>query len=179
VTISNNGQAPLRIVGLALQGTNSADFAIVSTNCETPVVPAGACQITLRFSPQAKGARRASLVVSAEGLADDAIALTGTANPQSSAGPPNGTRTCNRAGHLRRCTISFAATTLGLTQRSHAKLFALRRGRALIRGSASVQAGHVLLHTRARPAAGKYLLTIWTTHGKKRQLLRQLTVQLH
>jgi hypothetical protein len=180
VTITDNGQAPLRIDGLALAGTDPEDFAIVSSNCGTPVPIGGACQIMMRFSPQTTGTRQASLVVSSNGLADDVIALTGTgtATSQASPGPPNGTQTCHRFGQARRCTMSFSATVLGLTQRSHVKSFVLRRARTVIRGFASVHLGHVQLHTQTRAAAGKYLLTIWMTHGKKRQLLRQLTVQL-
>jgi hypothetical protein len=103
----------------------------------------------------------------------------GTTAAQPRTGPPSGTEACIRSGPTRRCTISFATGTLGLTAGSHVKSFTLRRGRKITRSSASVRGREVELHTRTRAPAGKYLLTIWTRHGTRQQLLRQLTVQLH
>jgi hypothetical protein len=174
--ITNSGQAPLSITRVAIQGRDAEDFAIVSTTCGTPVTPNANCQILTRFSPHAIGKRTATLVVSADRLADQAVTLSATGT--ASSGPPAGTEVCTRRAKARACTVSLSATAFGLTRRSHVKSFTLRRGRTIIRGAASVRGATVQLHTRKRVRAGRYLLTIWTTNHKRPQLLRQTTVQI-
>src|SRR5207237_9824312 len=51
VTLTNSGLAPLHLGTVAVTGTNSADFAIVSDSGETTLAPGASRTITLRFSP--------------------------------------------------------------------------------------------------------------------------------
>ena len=175
-SITNSGQAPLSISRLAIHGPDAGDFAIVSTSCAAPIAPRASCQILARFSPRAIGKRKASLVVSADGLADQAVLLTATASAPSL--PLFGVEACPRRPNAHACTVSLSASALGLTRRSHVNSFTLRRSRTIIRGSASVRGVTVRLHTRNHMAPGRYLLAIWTTSHKHQQLLRQLPVQL-
>lgn len=192
VTVTNNGLAPLQITGLALQGTDRLDFGLVATNCGAAVSPGADCQVSLHFSPQAAGARAASLVLSADGLADQTVTLSGTGTappavvptvpptvtPPASGGPPSGLEHC-RGRRARECTISFPSSALGLGPRSGAKLFALKRGRIVIRGTASVRHGIVQFHTHGHARPGSYLLTVWKVSHRTRHVLRLLTVEVN
>jgi Glycine rich protein len=182
VAITNNGTAPLQIAGLAPQGTNADDFGIVSSNCGAPVAAGSSCQVVLRFSPLAAGGRAASLVVSAEGVSDQTIALSGTGTvtspPQTIPRVPAGTEACHGAGG-RRCTISFSVVAFGLNRRSGVGSYTLRRGRVVIRGTASVQGGSLQLHAPAHARNGRYLLAIFKSVRTKPQLLRLVMVDVH
>jgi hypothetical protein len=67
VTLTNLGNTPLRIEGLALGGTAAGDFAIQSgSTCAagSAVAVEGSCTINLAFKPSAAGAQSATLVIS-------------------------------------------------------------------------------------------------------------------
>lgn len=78
VTLTNIGSSALVIKHLAINGTNSRDFA-QTNNCGTSL-PAGAnCKISVTFAPKAAGGRSASLNVSYKGVGSpQSVALTGT-----------------------------------------------------------------------------------------------------
>ncbi len=63
LTLSNAGTAALSITSIAVTGTNVADFAQTNT-CGSSVAAGGSCTISVRFSPQAAGARSAAIAVS-------------------------------------------------------------------------------------------------------------------
>jgi FG-GAP-like repeat/Abnormal spindle-like microcephaly-assoc'd, ASPM-SPD-2-Hydin/FG-GAP repeat/PQQ enzyme repeat len=79
VTLTNVGTAAFKI-GMALKGTNPADFTETNT-CGTSVAPGTNCTITVKFRPKATGSR--SAIVS--------ISDTGGASPQTVALSGNGT----------------------------------------------------------------------------------------
>ncbi len=81
ITLNNTGTGPLTITGIAIEGTNPADFSRM-TNC--PLSPntlaAGAdCTITPAMQPDNTGALAATISVSSDAPSSpDAIALAGT-----------------------------------------------------------------------------------------------------
>jgi trimeric autotransporter adhesin len=61
VTLSNPGSTPLTVTGIWLAGSNTGDFAIASSTCQSAINPQGSCTISIAFTPQAAGARSATL----------------------------------------------------------------------------------------------------------------------
>jgi len=80
-TLTNTGPAPLTITGIALGGTNAADYA-ESSNC--PLSPStlasgGNCTITVTFSPSVAGSRSAYVNVSDNASGSpQSVSLSGT-----------------------------------------------------------------------------------------------------
>jgi FG-GAP-like repeat/Abnormal spindle-like microcephaly-assoc'd, ASPM-SPD-2-Hydin len=78
VTITNIGSATLNITGIAVTGTNSADFG-ETTTCGATLALSATCTVNVTFTPSASGARAAAVT-----LTDDAanspqsIGLTGS-----------------------------------------------------------------------------------------------------
>lgn len=60
LTVKNQGSASLIISGVLLGGADPDDY-IVNDRCEEPVAPGASCRIGVRFAPQAKGRRSATL----------------------------------------------------------------------------------------------------------------------
>ena len=74
--LTNTGSTPLVVTGVSVVGPDAGDFAIASESClAAPVLPGESCQIGLRFTPTAAGARSATLTV-----ADNTAAGTSTAS---------------------------------------------------------------------------------------------------
>lgn len=95
VTVTNTGTAPLAISAVALIGsppTNfPGDYQITANTClGSPVAPAGTCQVTLTFAPQAVGARPALLQFTDNATpGPQLVALTGSGGqPTLLAKPP-------------------------------------------------------------------------------------------
>jgi hypothetical protein len=62
ITLSNTGTAVLSITSIAFTGTNAADFSQKNA-CGTSVAAGATCTISIKFTPQAAGARSASLSI--------------------------------------------------------------------------------------------------------------------
>lgn len=75
VTLHNTGTAALTISGIAITGSDAADFALPSTGrtCTTSLAVNAACTVTVTFTPSATGTRSASLV-----FTDNSSLVTGT-----------------------------------------------------------------------------------------------------
>ena len=63
VTLTNNGNAPLTIMGIVTGGADSGDFA-VSNTCASPIAARAHCSISATFTPTASGARTATVTIS-------------------------------------------------------------------------------------------------------------------
>lgn len=61
MSVTNLGQTPLRISGIALSGPNAADFAQTSACVGVSLAPGGSCGLLLSFGPQASGPLTASI----------------------------------------------------------------------------------------------------------------------
>ena len=70
VTATNSAEGyPLEVSRVSTTGTNSNDFIVTGDTCSgESVSPSGTCQVTIRFAPDAAGARNASLEVRYNGL---------------------------------------------------------------------------------------------------------------
>jgi hypothetical protein len=81
VTVTNNGSAPLVVLGFATSGTNPDDFFTATDNCGAQIAPGSNCTVKVRFAPQAQGSRSATLSVLSNAPTATPVALTGTAGP--------------------------------------------------------------------------------------------------
>jgi len=82
-TLTNNGSAPLQVSGVVVGGANPDDY-LVDNRCQDPVAASGsnACQIGVRFAPQAQGPRTATLTIDSNSVnGPDTVALSGTGGP--------------------------------------------------------------------------------------------------
>ena len=66
VTITNVGAATLTISGIAIDGTNAADFA-ESNTCGSSLAPKAHCTISVTFTPSQLGPRTASITITDSG----------------------------------------------------------------------------------------------------------------
>jgi len=80
VTITNTGSANLTFTGVALSGTNAADFAISADTCNAANVAASAtCSVSVTFKPSTAGAESASIQFTDNATGSpQSVALTGT-----------------------------------------------------------------------------------------------------
>ncbi|HEX8997896.1 MAG TPA: choice-of-anchor D domain-containing protein [Ktedonobacterales bacterium] len=82
VTLTNSGNAPMSVTGIALSGTNAGDFAQTNT-CPTgaSTLAAGAsCSISVTFTPTATGSRVASLTITDNAAGSpQSVSLSGNA----------------------------------------------------------------------------------------------------
>lgn len=62
LTLTNSGNAPLKITRIALVGYNASDFA-QNNNCPATLAPGAKCSFQVTFTPSATGARIAQLLV--------------------------------------------------------------------------------------------------------------------
>ncbi|MGI4978864.1 MAG: beta strand repeat-containing protein, partial [Janthinobacterium lividum] len=135
VTLTNSGNAPLRVLTAAASG----DFAIVSNCTGTTLAAGGTCTVTLDFAPSATGARSGTLTVTTDSAsgANTTVALSGNGTGAftvvllptavdfgtQSVGTPSGVRnitisnTGNVTGALGRISVSgdysLSANTCG------------------------------------------------------------------
>ncbi len=81
VTYTNTGTAALSINGLATSGANADDFSADLEGCSGPLTPGESCMAEVRFTPQAKGLRSATLTAITDASEDPKTLLTGSAGP--------------------------------------------------------------------------------------------------
>jgi hypothetical protein len=89
VTLTNVGSSAVKIKGISVVGTDAGDFK-QKNKCGSSVKGGGSCQISVTFTPQAEGARSASLNVSYDGPGSPQtvpLSGTGTAAPTVSLTP--------------------------------------------------------------------------------------------
>jgi hypothetical protein len=73
ITLTNNGQAALAISGLAVAGSNPADFA-QTNNCGSSLAINASCTITVTFAPQAAWGRTAAIWLTDNALGSPHVA---------------------------------------------------------------------------------------------------------
>lgn len=96
VTVTNGGQQQtLSFTGLSLTGANTGDFVIGADSCIGGVDPGGSCQLQVYFTPQAAGARSATLQITTNDYANGPTAVplsgTGASAPAAPIGPTGST----------------------------------------------------------------------------------------
>jgi len=84
-TVTNNGQADLKISQISATGTNAADIVLGgSCTVGTPVAPAATCTVTVALKPSALGPRSASVEIASNapgGTAALSVGGVGIASP--------------------------------------------------------------------------------------------------
>lgn len=183
ITVTNSGDALLRVTGVRLDGAGASDFLAGAEGCTTAPVPAGAsCTIAVRFAPGAAVAREASLHVTSDApLAPAAIALrgTGTVPAQVPVVPvtPERTRLVLALAQKklrgvvgRRIQLSFATTLPG-----KATLAARPGGPIARRTLAAAGTGTLGLRPR-KPGSYKLVLQFRARDGQHRRAVARLIV---
>jgi hypothetical protein len=100
VTVTNNGSAPLVVLGFATSGTNPDDFFTSTDSCGGQIAPGSSCTVKVRFAPQAQGSRSATLSILSNAPTSTTVALSGTAGPlpQGPAGATGATGVTGASG---------------------------------------------------------------------------------
>jgi hypothetical protein len=183
LTITNTGDAPLRIARADVVGADADDFVVGTDTCSRETLPAaGACSVRVRFAPTAPGARAATLRLTSNAATSD-VALSGTAvvPPSTERGPAgaggqNGARgpagprgapgrdakvTCKVAPRKGKkvkvtCKVVLAAPKAG--SRVSARL--MRGGRVYARASRTGGRGRLELRPVRRLTRGRYTLRV-------------------
>jgi hypothetical protein len=89
IVLSNPGNAPLHISGVALGGYNLGDYSIGSSNCSGTIAASSSCTIPLTFSPLGSGVRSATLTVSDDAAnSPQVLTINGNAIPSASIPAP-------------------------------------------------------------------------------------------
>jgi hypothetical protein len=68
VTLSNQSEAGLELKDVKVEGANAGDFVLEGPSCNGFLGAGNSCQLTVRFSPGAEGAREAQLKVVSDGV---------------------------------------------------------------------------------------------------------------
>ena len=134
-TLSNSGNAALKISTLTLGGNQPGDFVVGGTCTASAAVSSGAsCTITTAFKPTAAGARSADLLLVTDGGAQFHLALNGTgvavavSTPSLAISPQSfdyGTVTIGAAAATRRFTLTNSgAAPLTLNSATYSGPFA-------------------------------------------------------
>jgi hypothetical protein len=104
VTLSNTGNASLRVNGISINGTNPGNFAQTNTCGPFPATLAinASCTITVTFTPNTTGTRSADLAINvAKPATNQSVALSGVGVAQSAS--------------LNPTTLSFGNQAVGTT----------------------------------------------------------------
>jgi hypothetical protein len=142
LTLSNTGTAALSISGIAVTGSNAADFN-ATNSCGTSVAVGASCTISVTFTPTSAGARSASVSVSdnAPGSPHSAaLSGTGITAPQ----------------------IGIYEPTNGAVMGKHFTMGAIVKNAPTAISQVRFYDNGKLLGTAMRNAVGEYLLT-WQT----------------
>jgi hypothetical protein len=92
-TITNSGNAPLQITGVAIGGANASDFSLGAGNtCTVGTIAVGAsCQLQVAFQPQSAGSKSAVVTISHNASGGStAVAVSGSAATPASTGTTAG-----------------------------------------------------------------------------------------
>jgi hypothetical protein len=121
VTLTNKGSAALSATGIAVTGTNAADFSIAGGTCPAgggTVAIGSSCTVAVRFAPHSVGTSSASLTFSdnASGSSQQvSLSGTGAPTPDLEASPSSlgfGSQSVNSGTQdTRSVTISNAGST--------------------------------------------------------------------
>ncbi|HUA45486.1 MAG TPA: choice-of-anchor D domain-containing protein [Solirubrobacteraceae bacterium] len=173
LTVGNSGAGPLAIDGIQPAGTNPGDYLFADL-CQQPVAPGSSCQIGVRFAPQAKGSRTATLTVLTNSPGAPAtVTLSGTGGPPSRGagqGTPGGAAgqvICQRGPNgTAECEIECATGSYKLQgRRQQATLIIEQAGRVVIQRPLTLKRDGVTRY-RLNLKPGSYTLTISIGHGR-------------
>ena len=113
VTLTNVGSATLSSITLSFTGTNTGDFGQVSvpaTNCGGSLTAGSSCTITVTFTPQAIGARSATLNIADNATGSPQLITLGGVGVQG--GPISGTPYAQFLSEFALPALNGSGTTL-------------------------------------------------------------------
>ncbi|MBV9005816.1 MAG: choice-of-anchor D domain-containing protein, partial [Solirubrobacterales bacterium] len=196
LTVTNVGGGQLSISGLTFSGTDPGDFIIASDGCLGTIAAGASCQLTVDFTPQGQGPRRATLLVASNdpnGPASVTLSGTGTppaqgppglqgahgpagpTGPQGATGPrgPAGTIVCQHTSVAEvLCALEFAPGTFTIQPATAVDTFTLRHGGRTVRhGSLIVRRGHITIRRLGHLRRGRYTLILTTGRGHHTRVL--------
>jgi hypothetical protein len=182
LTLSNTGDAPLRITRAEIVGASPEDFVAANDTCTRETLAAGAaCSVRVRFAPTAAGARAATLRITSNAAQQD-VALSGEGaappttgpGPSGPAGPPGQTGstgpqgtpgrdakvTCKVAKRRGRKVKVTCRVVLSAPSRAKVSARLMRGGRLYARAAGS---GSLRLRPVRRLTRGRYTLRLLVT----------------
>ncbi|MFI4992788.1 MAG: choice-of-anchor D domain-containing protein, partial [Solirubrobacterales bacterium] len=202
ITITNEGGNPLVINAENFAASNPGvssdhpeDFLIDSSSCQGPIGYQESCQLIVRFSPQAQGARTATLQVASNAAASPTVVTlmgTGGTLPQGPPGAPGLSGATGQKGpagaagkqgatavyvcHRRKGRGKFViACFVRILSAPHALTSAtLTRGGVVYARTApgAIAAGQQLvLKARRRVSAGRYTLILVSQSATTKQTI--------
>jgi hypothetical protein len=77
IALKNESEAGVNVGEVKIEGADAADFGIEGSNCAGFIGPNMACELTVRFSPSANGAREALLRVTTDGTPSEYVTELG------------------------------------------------------------------------------------------------------
>src|SRR4051794_37531026 len=167
--LTNTGSRPLRLTGVSVAGANAGDFAVLSETCLAgPVAPGATCEVRMRFTPTAGGARSATLTVAdntAAGTTTAALTGSGIGPDAAPAAPDPGAPAPPPAGAAG--TAPSAGAGAGAGQPAAAKPTGAGQavGAKLATGTAVKSKSH---GARRAVAHGSCTVKTRRSHGRKR-----------
>jgi hypothetical protein len=182
LTISNSGQRNLTVTGLSFTGSDPGDFIISANGCLGPIAPGESCRLQVRFAPEAKRARSATLNLATSDYANSPLAV-----PLSGAGGRL-LITCRTVvkkarGHrskVWRCIRPFRRGTLKSTTTAASDRAMVSRGRTMYATGVGVPIGkgrwQLLLNDLRPLPPGRYAMTLRGRRG--RRITRHVTIQI-
>jgi hypothetical protein len=202
VTITDSGDASLRVSGLRFSGPNAGDFLVTSNNCQGDELDPGAsCEVNVAFAPQDQGSRSATLNIETsdpDGPATVALSGTGGQLPQGPAGPqgqpgpqgqtgpqgpqgPPGKVVCrNVAAATLTCSLLFQPGTWTTAAAPKTATVAVdRHGHRVLSRHVRIRHGRMTVQLGHRLRPGRYVVTITVSGGHRRATLlrRQITIR--
>jgi Glycine rich protein len=186
LTVRNTGTADLHIGDVTTTGADPGDFLI--TGCRSAVPPGGSCQFQVRFVPEGKDARTATMDIFSddpEGPATVSLAGMGGSLPAGPQGPPGPrgkpgqvelitchtvTVTVHSGGKThkvarQKCTGKLISGPVKFTVASSSQATLRRGSRVYARGTASSRG--VVLRAVRSIASGRYTLVLRYRSGKR------------
>lgn len=109
ISVTDTGDGPLQVSGVSFGGEDPEDFLIGSSNCWGEVYAGGGCDVEVRFAPQARGARSATLQIESN---DPAGPATVTLSGEGGSLPTGATGATGPAGGIG---LTGAAGATGAT----------------------------------------------------------------
>ncbi len=148
-TFTNRGEFTLTIVSILVTGPNSSDFA-ESNNCGNSLPPRGTCQISVRFTPPATGARAAAVTITDNAPdSPQTLPLSGTGTlPAVTLSPPSPT---------------FAGQVIGTTSQPQAVQLSASGAISITSIAASADFGQTNNCGKGLPVGGKCQISLTFT----------------
>src|SRR2546425_1231536 len=125
LTLTNNGGTPLNLTSITITGAQAADFAFAAGNtCPTgagSVAPGASCTISISFTPEATGARTATVTITDDAAGSpQLVSLVGMGiAPAVTLAPTNlafGTQRLSTTSPVQTLTLTNSGTaTLSIT----------------------------------------------------------------